>query len=42
MQWSTATTFVGVDATTLAGKRVEVEGTVSAGVLRAEKIALKK
>ncbi|MBC7513297.1 MAG: hypothetical protein H7234_02540 [Herminiimonas sp.] len=42
VQWSTATTFVDVDAATLAGKRVKVEGTVSAGVLRAEKIALKK
>ena len=42
VQWSTATTFVDVDASTLAGKRVKVEGTVSAGVLRAEKIALKK
>lgn len=42
VQWSSATTFVGVDAATLSGKRVEVEGTVSAGVLRAEKIALKK
>ena len=42
VQWSTATTFVDVDAATLTGKLVKVEGTVSAGVLRAEKIALKK
>lgn len=37
----TATTlFVGVDAATLSGKRVEVEGTMANGVLTATKIKL--
>jgi len=40
VRFSAATTFVGVTPTTLDGKRLEVEGTVVAGVLRAEKISL--
>lgn len=40
VQFSAATIFRGVSATTLEGKRLEVEGTLVAGVLRAEKIAL--
>lgn len=38
VQWTAATTFVGVDPAALAGSRVEVEGPVAAGVLTAEKI----
>lgn len=40
IQYSSATTFVGVTEQTLDGKRVEVEGIVKAGILQAEKIAL--
>lgn len=38
VQWSDATLFVGVAAGALDGKRVEVEGTMSAGTFRASKI----
>lgn len=38
--WTANTYFVNVDATTLAGKTVEVEGTLSGSVLTATKIKL--
>lgn len=38
--WTSSTLFVGVDTTTLAGKKVEVEGTLSGAVLTATKIKL--
>lgn len=40
VQWSDTTLFIGVTAATLDGKRVEVEGTMSAGTFRASKIKL--
>ena len=40
VQWSDTTLFVGVTAATLDGKRVEVEGVMSAGVFRAAKVKL--
>lgn len=40
VQWSTATLFMRVEAASLDGKKVVVEGTMSAGVLNAEKIML--
>lgn len=42
VQYGSATTFVDVTAETLDGKRVRVEGTLKAGVLQAEKVALRK
>ena len=42
VQFGSATTFVDVTAETLDGKRVRVEGTLKAGVLQAEKVALRK
>lgn len=38
--WTANTFFVNVDASTLAGKKVEVEGTLSGSVLTATKIKL--
>ena len=40
VQWGTATTFIHLDAASLDGKKVVVEGTVTAGILSAEKIVL--
>ena len=40
VQWSATTTFIHVEASSLDGKKVVVEGTVSAGILSAEKIIL--
>jgi hypothetical protein len=40
VQWSASTTFIRVDAASLDGKLVVVEGTSTAGVLQAEKIML--
>lgn len=40
VQWSAATFFSGVTAQTLAGKKLEVEGTLSGSVLLAKKIQL--
>lgn len=40
VQWSDTTLFVGVAATSLGAKKVEVEGALSGGVLRATKIKL--
>lgn len=42
VQYGSATTFVDVTAETLDGKRVRVEGTLKAGIVQAEKIALRK
>ena len=41
-QWSATTLFIDVDAVTLDGKLIEVEGTISGGVLQAKKIKLIK
>lgn len=38
VQWSSRTLFVGVDQTTLDGKKIEVEGMVAGGVFKATKI----
>ena len=40
VQWSANTLFVGVDPASLDGKRVEIEGVISAGVFQAYKIKL--
>ncbi|MES2049632.1 MAG: DUF5666 domain-containing protein [Pseudomonadota bacterium] len=40
VQWSATTTFIRIDAASLEGKKVVVEGTVTAGILSAEKIIL--
>jgi phage baseplate assembly protein gpV len=40
VQWSSRTVFVGADQSALDGKTIEVEGTLSGGVLRATKIKL--
>lgn len=42
VQYGSATTFVDVTAETLDGKRIRVEGTLKAGVIQAEKVALRK
>ncbi|WP_426113146.1 DUF5666 domain-containing protein [Massilia sp. PWRC2] len=42
VQWNADTFFRGVDATTLNGKNVEVEGTLSAGVLTATKVVFEQ
>lgn len=42
VQYGSATTFVDVTEQTLDGKRVRVEGTVKAGIIQAEKVALRK
>src|SRR5450830_1456939 len=41
MKWSGATLFLNVDAATLGGKTVEIEGSLSNGVYTVTKIALK-
>lgn len=41
MKWSGATLFLNIDAATLAGKTVEIEGSLSNGVYTVTKIALK-
>jgi hypothetical protein len=41
MKWSATTLFLNVDAATLAGKTVEIEGSLSNGVYTVTKIALK-
>lgn len=40
VQWSDTTVFIGVDSAALDGKKIEVEGVMSGGVLRAAKIKL--
>ena len=40
VQWSATTTFIRLEASSLDGKKVVVEGTMSAGILSAEKIVL--
>ncbi|MEO7497547.1 MAG: DUF5666 domain-containing protein, partial [Massilia sp.] len=42
MKWTSSTVFRDVEAATLAGKAVEVEGTTSAGVWTITKIVLQK
>ncbi len=42
VQYAGTTTFVGVTEQTLDGKRVQVEGTMKAGVIQAEKVSLRK
>jgi hypothetical protein len=42
VQWSDQTLFRNVDASTLSGKKLEVEGASSAGVLHAAKIVAQK
>ncbi|MFL6710498.1 MAG: DUF5666 domain-containing protein [Massilia sp.] len=41
MKWSGATLFLNVDATTLSGKTIEIEGSLSNGVYSVTKISLK-
>ena len=40
--WTATTVFINVDPTALSGKTIEVEGTLSAGVLTATKIKLER
>jgi hypothetical protein len=42
VKWSTDTLFRGVDAASLSGKKLEVEGTVTGGVLLATKIVFEQ
>lgn len=42
VQWTATTFFRNVDATTLAGKTLEVEGNVSGGVLTATKVVFEQ
>ena len=42
VRWTATTTFVDVEAATLAGKYLDVQGSVASGVLTARKISLHK